>query len=164
MAVTLEAGDRAPAFLLPDQDGVMHGLADYQGAIVALYFYPKDMTPGCTTEACSIRDQYAELQALGVTILGVSTDTAESHRRFRAQQQLTFPLLVDHGAKVAERYGAWGEKTMYGRTTIGMTRATFLIGPDGNFLKVWKRAKAAGHGAAIVAAVQDINKRAARKR
>ncbi len=163
MAVTLEAGDPAPPFLLPDQDGTMHGLSDYAGRIVALYFYPKDMTPGCTTQACSLRDTEAELQALGVTVLGVSTDPAESHRRFRTAHGLPFPLLVDQGAKVAERYGAWGEKTMYGRTSLGMIRSTFLIGPDGRLLKVWKRARAAGHGPAVVAAMRDINKKAAKK-
>lgn len=160
MAVTLEAGDRAPSFLLPDQDGTMHGLSDYAGRIVALYFYPQDMTPGCTAQACSLRDAEAEMQALGVTVLGVSTDSAESHARFRQVHGLAFPLLVDQGAKVAERYGAWGEKTMYGRTSVGMTRSTFLIGPDGNLLKVWKRARASGHGAAVVAAMRDINKKA----
>lgn len=159
MAVTLQAGDRAPAFLLPDQDGKMHGLADYAGKIVALYFYPKDMTPGCTAQACSLRDAERELADLGVAVLGVSTDTAESHRRFRQQHDLSFPLLVDQGAKVAERYGAWGEKALYGRTSIGMIRSTFLIGPDGNLLKVWKRARAAGHGEAVLAAIRNIKKK-----
>ncbi len=163
MAVTLEAGDAAPPFLLPDQDGAMHGLSDYAGRIVVLYFYPKDMTPGCTAQACSLRDAEAELQALDVSVLGVSADSAESHRRFRGAHALPFPLLVDQGAKVAERYGAWGEKTLYGRTSVGMIRSTFLIGPDGRLLKVWKRARAAGHGEAVLAAMRDINKKTAKK-
>ncbi|MFA7296161.1 MAG: thioredoxin-dependent thiol peroxidase [Dehalococcoidia bacterium] len=163
MAVTLEAGDAAPPFLLPDQDGKMHGLSDYAGRIVALYFYPKDMTPGCTTQACSLRDAEAELEAMGIAVLGVSTDSAESHRRFRTAHALRFPLLVDQGAKVAERYGAWGEKTLYGRTSVGMIRSTFLIGPDGRLLKVWKRARAAAHGEAVLAAMRDINKKTAKK-
>ena len=156
MAVTLEAGDKAPSFLLPDQDGKMHGLADYKGKTVVLYFYPKDMTPGCTAQACSLRDMDAEIAAEGAVVLGVSTDSAESHQQFRAAHELPFPLLVDQGAKVATRYGSWGEKVLYGRTSVGMIRSTFIIGPDGRLLKVWKRARAAGHGDAVLKALRDI--------
>lgn len=163
MAVTLEAGDPAPAFDLLDHDGTRHRLADYRGRTVVLYFYPKDDTPGCTTEACSFRDVDAELQAAGVAVLGVSTDTAESHRRFRAKHDLGFPLLVDEGATVATAYGAWGEKVLYGRTFIGMIRSTFIIGPDGRLLRVWKRARATGHGEVVLAAIRDINTRGARQ-
>jgi peroxiredoxin Q/BCP len=154
MAVTLEAGDRAPAFSLLDQDGERHRLADYRGELVVLYFYPRDETPGCTAEACSFRDEFAAIRAEGATVLGVSTDDAESHRRFRERHGLPFPLLVDGDAKVATAYGAWGEKTLYGRKSIGMTRSTFVIGPDGRLLKVWKRAKAAGHGEAVLKALR----------
>ncbi|GAB4327124.1 MAG: thioredoxin-dependent thiol peroxidase [Dehalococcoidia bacterium] len=156
MAVTLEAGDRAPPFRLPDQDGTVHDLADYAGRTVVLYFYPRDNTPGCTKEACSFRDHFAALQDEGAVVLGVSTDSAASHRRFREQHQLPFPLLVDEGARVASAYGAWGEKTLYGNTTIGMTRSTFIIGPDGTLLKVWKRARADGHGEAVLKALRDL--------
>ncbi|MEI6664691.1 MAG: thioredoxin-dependent thiol peroxidase [Chloroflexota bacterium] len=158
MAVTLEAGDKAPTFSLPDQDGTTHKLADYAGKTVVLYFYPKDMTGGCTAQACSLRDVNAEIAAEGAVVLGVSTDTAESHQQFRAMHQLPFTLLVDEGAKVATRYGSWGEKVLYGRTSIGMIRSTFIIGPDGTLLKVWKRARAAGHGEAVLKALNDIKK------
>lgn len=157
--MTLEAGERAPDFALEDQDGVIRRLQDYRGEIVVLYFYPRDDTPGCTTEACSFRDAELQIRAEGATILGVSTDTAESHRKFREKHGLPFPLLVDQDATVATAYGAWGEKTLYGRKSIGMTRSTFIIGPDGTLLKVWKRAKAAGHGDAVLAALQDIKTR-----
>jgi peroxiredoxin Q/BCP len=159
VAVTLEAGERAPAFSLPDQDGKTHRLADYRGRTVVLYFYPRDDTPGCTAEACSFRDQEPAIQAQGAVVLGVSTDDAASHQRFRAKHGLPFPLLVDRDAKVAERYGAWGEKTLYGRKVTGMTRSTFIIGPQGRLLRVWKRARAAGHGEAVLSALQDINSR-----
>jgi peroxiredoxin Q/BCP len=154
MPVTLEAGDRAPSFTLKDQDGKTHKLADYEGKTVVLYFYPRDDTPGCTKEACSFRDEHEAISEEGAVVLGVSTDDAESHRRFREKHGLPFPLLVDEGAKVATRYGAWGEKVLYGRTSIGMTRATFVIGPDGKLTKVWKRAKAEDHGAAVLKALR----------
>lgn len=157
MAVTLEAGDAAPAFDLLDQDGGRHYLADYRGRTVILYFYPKDDTPGCTAEACSFRDVDAELQAAGVVVLGVSTNSAESHQRFRAKYDLGFPLLVDDGATVATAYGAWGEKVLYGRKFVGMIRSTFIIGPDGLLLRVWKRARAKEHGEVVRAAIRDIN-------
>ena len=150
MAITLEAGDRAPAFTLKDQDGNVHRLRDYRGQTVVLYFYPRDFTPGCTKEACSFRDVNDDIAAEGAVVLGVSTDDAESHRTFRAEHRLRFPLLVDEGAKLAARYGAWGEKTLYGRKSVGMTRSTFIIGPNGKLLRVWKRARAADHGEAVI--------------
>jgi len=155
VAVTLEAGERAPDFALRDQDGALHRLADYAGRTVVLYFYPRDATPGCTKQACSLRDEHDAILAVGAVVLGVSTDDAASHQRFRAAHALPFPLLVDEGAKVATRYGAWGEKTLYGRTSVGMTRATFVIGPDGRLQRVWKRARAEGHGAAVLAALRE---------
>ncbi|MDA1148162.1 MAG: thioredoxin-dependent thiol peroxidase [Chloroflexi bacterium] len=154
MAVTLEAGDRAPSFTLKDQDGVTHKLADYKGKTVVLYFYPNDDTPGCTKEACSFRDEHDAIAEEGAVVLGVSTNDAASHQRFRDKYTLPFPLLVDTNATVATRYGAWGEKVLYGRTSIGMTRATFVIGPDGKLTKVWKRAKAADHALAVLKALR----------
>lgn len=155
MPVTLEAGDPAPDFDLPDQDGVRHRLRDYRGQTVVLYFYPKDGTPGCTKEACSFRDNELAIRAAGARILGVSADSAASHQRFRAKHDLPFPLLVDQDAEVSTAYGAWGEKVLYGRKSIGMTRSTFIIGPDGVLKKVWKRARAEGHGEAVLAALQS---------
>ena len=160
MAVTLAAGDRAPAFRLRDQDGEQHALEDYRGKIVVLYFYPKDETHGCTTQACSLRDSFGDIHAEGATVLGVSTDDAASHRAFRAHHQLPFALLVDEGAVLATKYGTWGEKTLYGRTSIGMTRATFVIGPDGTLLRVWKRVRAADHGATVLKALRTLKGRA----
>ena len=154
MPVTLAKGDQAPDFQLSDQDGNLHKLADYAGRTVVLYFYPRDDTPGCTKQACSLRDDMEEITAEGAVVLGVSTDSAESHQEFIAKHELNFPLLVDTEAEVATRYGAWGEKVLYGRKSIGMTRATFVIGPDGVLTKVWKRAKAADHGQAVLKALR----------
>ena len=154
MPVTLAKGDSAPDFQLADQDGNVHKLGDYAGQTVVLYFYPRDDTPGCTKQACSFRDDLDEIKAEGAVVLGVSTDTAESHQKFIAKHELNFPLLVDTEAEVATRYGAWGEKVLYGRKSIGMTRATFVIGPDGLLTKVWKRAKAADHGQAVLKALR----------
>ena len=156
MPITLGAGDAAPTFELADQDGEVHRLADYQGQTVVLYFYPRDFTPGCTTQACSLRDTHQEIADEGAVVFGVSTDDAESHQKFREEHGLPFPLLVDAEAKVATRYGAWGEKTLYGRKSIGMTRATFIIGPSGRLLKVWKRARAADHGEAVLKALRAL--------
>ncbi|MGE3962299.1 MAG: thioredoxin-dependent thiol peroxidase [Dehalococcoidia bacterium] len=152
MAITLEAGEKAPAFTLKDQDGKAHSLKDYAGKTVVLYFYPKDDTPGCTKEACSFRDNFSAIEAAGAVVLGVSADDASSHQKFRAKYELPFPLLVDEGAKVASAYGAWGEKVLYGKTVIGMTRSTFVIGPDGKLVRVWKRVQAEGHGAQVLKA------------
>ena len=125
-------------------------MADYRGQTVVLYFYPRDNTPGCTKQACGFRDNHADIQKEGAIVLGVSTDDAESHTAFRGEYNLPFPLLVDEGAEVSTRYGAWGEKTLYGRKSIGMTRSTFVIGPDGTFTKVWKRARAADNAEAVL--------------
>lgn len=150
MAITLAAGDTPPDFELRDQDGNTHRLADYRGRTVVLYFYPRDNTPGCTKQACGFRDQHEAIGAEGAVVLGVSTDTAASHAQFREQHGLPFPLLVDEDAAVATAYGAWGEKTLYGRKSIGMTRSTFVIGPEGTLTKVWKRAKAADNAEAVL--------------
>ena len=154
MPVTLSRGDFAPNFELADQDGRVHRLADYAGQTVVLYFYPRDDTPGCTKQACSFRDELPAIAAGGAVVLGVSTDSADAHQRFREKHRLNFPLLVDAEAEVATRYGAWGEKILYGRKIIGMTRATFIIGPSGALLKVWKRARAADHGQAVLKALR----------
>lgn len=150
MPVTLAAGDVAPDFDLEDQDGRRHRLADYAGRTVVLYFYPKDETPGCIKQACSLRDHHDAINEEGAVVLGVSADDAESHRAFREHHSLPFPLLVDADKQVSTAYGSWGEKVLYGRTSIGMTRSTFVIGPDGRLMKVWKRATAAGHGERVL--------------
>ena len=154
MAITLKAGDAAPNFELTDQDGNLHSLGKYRGRTVVLYFYPRDDTPGCTTQACSFRDAHDEIAAEDAVVLGVSVDDADSHQRFRESHGLQFPLLVDEEAMVAKRYGSWGEKVLYGRRFVGMTRSTFVIGPDGRLTKVWKRARAAEHGEAVLKAIR----------
>jgi len=154
MPITLEAGDRAPDFALKDQDGNTHRLKDYAGKTVVLYFYPKDDTPGCTKEACSFRDQHEAIVEREAVVLGVSKDDAESHQKFREKFDLPFPLLIDDDAKVATAYGAWGEKQLYGKTVIGMTRSTFIIGPDGHVKKVWKQVQAEGHAEKVLEALR----------
>ena len=156
VSITLAAGDAAPEFDLPDQDGNAHRLTNYRGSTIVLYFYPRDETPGCTIQACSFRDAHAEIAAEGAVVLGVSGDDARSHQSFRQNHALPFPLLVDEGAAVAREYGAWGEKVLYGRRFLGLTRSTFLIGPDGNLLKVWKRARAREHGQAVLKALRTL--------
>jgi peroxiredoxin Q/BCP len=141
----LEAGQKAPAFSLKDQDGKTVKLSDFKGQQVVLYFYPKDNTPGCTQEACDFRDEASALKKAGAVVLGVSTDSEASHQKFIQKYALNFPLLVDADHAVAEKYGAWGEKQMYGKTFQGLIRSTFLIGGDGKLKQVWPKVKVAGH-------------------
>jgi peroxiredoxin Q/BCP len=156
VAITLTAGDPAPVFDLPDQDGTVHRLTEYRGRTVVLYFYPRDETPGCTAQACSFRDLSDGFIAEDAVVLGVSADDAQSHRSFRKNHALPFPLLVDEGAAVAKEFGAWGEKNLYGRRFMGISRSTFLIGPDGNLLKVWKRARPQEHGPDVLKALRSL--------
>jgi thioredoxin-dependent peroxiredoxin len=140
-----EVGDRAPAFTLPDQSGEPVKLSDFKGKAVVLYFYPKDDTPGCTREACSFRDEHSALVKAGAVVLGVSPDSTASHQKFAGKFELPFPLLADTDHTVSEKYGAWGEKSLYGRKFMGITRSTFLIGKDGNVARVWPKVKVDGH-------------------
>lgn len=152
----LEEGSKAPAFTLAADDGSKVKLADLKGSPVVLYFYPKDDTPGCTKEACAFRDLHAELAKLGAKVLGVSPDDTASHVKFRDKFQLNFPLLADTEHKVAEAYGAWREKNMYGKKSMGIQRSTFLIGPDGKIVKVWKRVQVDGHDAEVLEALKGL--------
>ena len=153
----LHEGDVAPDFTLPTDGGGGATLSDYRGKKVVLYFYPKDDTPGCTTEACNFRDDYSQILAAGAAVLGVSPDTVTSHGKFKIKFGLPYALLSDPDHRVAEMYGAWGEKVLYGRRFVGMVRSTFIIGPTGQLLRVWKRARAQGHGEAVLAAIRDIS-------
>jgi peroxiredoxin Q/BCP len=146
----LDAGDRAPAFALPDQDGTTVSLDQFAGRQVVLYFYPRDDTPGCTKEACQFNDNLQAFSRAEVQVLGVSADTAAKHQKFRDKYGLTFPLLTDADHAVGEAYGAWGEKTLYGKKTIGVIRSTFLIGPDGTIQRAWYHVKADGHAAKVL--------------
>lgn len=140
-----KAGDLAPDFTLSDEQGRSHALSQYRGQKVILYFYPKDDTPGCTTEACGFRDRLGSFTDHRAVVLGVSPDSVESHRRFVQKYGLNFPLLADEGHRVAERYGVWVEKKRYGATTMGIARTTFVIGPDGRIEHVFRNVRPDGH-------------------
>lgn len=144
----------APEFSLLDETGTQRSLAEFRGKVVVLYFYPKDDTPGCTTEACSLRDDYSAYEKAGVVILGVSPDSPKSHAKFKAKYQLPFPLLADEEHKVCELYGVWGLKKFMGREYDGVFRTTFLIGPDGMIQRVYENVKPAEHSAELLAAIQ----------
>jgi peroxiredoxin Q/BCP len=153
--MAVQEGKAAPAFTLHDAEDKPVSLADFAGKDVVLYFYPKDDTPGCTKEACGFRDAFRELQRLGVVVLGVSADSAASHQKFRAKYKLPFPLLSDPDRKVMTKYGAYGEKMMYGKKTLGVIRSTVWIGPDGKVKKHWARvAKAETHPDQVLEALQ----------
>ncbi len=141
-------------FTLLDQNGQPHSLHDYLGKWVVLYFYPKDDTPGCTTEACNFRDSFRELQKLGVVVLGVSKDSVASHGKFAAKYQLNFPLLSDPDHKVIEEYQAWGEKKFMGKLFLGILRTTYLINPKGEIAKVYPHVNPTLHAAEILADLQ----------
>jgi peroxiredoxin Q/BCP len=149
----LEAGAKAPSFTLPDQDGNTVSLSQFAGKRVIVYFYPKDDTPGCTAEACQFNDNLAAFERADVPVLGISPDKAESHQKFRAKYGLDFNLLSDPDHKVMERYGAWGEKKMYGRTTTGVIRSTFLVDEKGKVARSWYNVKADGHAGQVLAEV-----------
>ena len=154
--MAIQEGRKAPVFTLPDAQGRPVSLADLEGRHVIVYFYPRDDTPGCTKEACGFRDGWKELSKLGVEVLGVSPDGAEAHQRFAKKYALPFRLLSDPDKKVMTRYGAFGEKTMYGRKTQGVIRSTVWIGPDGAVIKHWKRvAKAADHPEQVLEALRE---------
>jgi peroxiredoxin Q/BCP len=158
MSDWLDEGDKAPEFVLTADDGSKVKLAGLKGSPVVLYFYPADDTPGCTREACAFRDRSGELKKLGAKVLGVSPDDVESHVKFKKKFQLNFPLLADPDHKVAEKFGAWREKNMYGKKTMGIVRSTFLIGPDGVIKKVWKSVKVDGHDEAVMEALKQMDK------
>jgi len=151
----IEEGRKAPAFTLTADDGSKVKLSELKGSPVVLYFYPKDDTPGCTKEACAFRDRSKELKKLGAKVFGVSPDTVESHVKFRDKYELNFPLLADPEHKVAEKYGAWREKNMYGKKSMGIQRSTYLIDADGKVTKVWKRVQVAGHDQQVLDALAE---------
>jgi peroxiredoxin Q/BCP len=158
MSDWIEPGQRAPSFKLTADDGTQVRLEDLRGQPVVLYFYPKDDTPGCTREACAFRDRQAELKKLGARVLGVSPDAVESHARFRDKFQLNFPLLADTGHEVAEKYGAWREKNMYGKKSMGVQRSTYLIDAEGRVAHVWKRVSVDGHDEQVLEALAKLRR------
>ncbi len=150
-------GQEAPAFELDGSDGRKHALKDYAGRTVVLYFYPRDNTPGCTKEACGFRDLHCRLAKLDAVVLGVSKDSRASHDRFIRDFQLPFVLLSDPGAEVLRLYGAWGEKSIYGKTSVGAIRSTVIIGPDGIVRKHWQTVKdAATHPADVLEFLTEV--------
>jgi peroxiredoxin Q/BCP len=153
--MALSVGDKAPDFSLPASTGGNVSLKDFAGKKVVLYFYPKDDTPGCTTEACGFRDVNQDLVDAGAVVLGVSADDLESHGKFRDKYGLNFPLLSDKEKEVANAYDAWGERQVQGRTVIGMKRMTFLIDQEGKIKKVWPAVRPDGHAQEVLDALKE---------
>jgi len=152
----IDEGKKAPAFSLKDQDGKTHSLKDYAGRPLVLYFYPKDDTPGCTTEACSFRDALPDFSKVKATVLGVSVLGTDSKAKFAKKHGLNFPLLADEDHAVADKYGAWQEKSMYGRKYRGVARITYLIDADGTVAKRWDKVSVGSHADEVLAAVKAL--------
>ena len=152
--MTLETGAKAPEFSLPADDGTTVTLAGLRGNNIVLYFYPKDDTSGCTTEACGFRDSWEDVQKNGAIVLGVSPDSIASHQKFKQKYRIPFPLLADTDHRVADAYGAWGEKSMYGRKYRGILRTTFLIDAEGRIARVFEKVRPEGHAAEVLAALR----------
>jgi peroxiredoxin Q/BCP len=152
--MALTVGSKAPDFKLPSTEGKDVSLKDLRGKKVVLYFYPKDDTPGCTREACGFRDNFARVKSAGAVVYGVSKDSMASHDKFRDKYELPFPLLSDAGNEVAKEYGAFGEKTMYGKKVTGTIRSTYLIGEDGKIEAVWSPVKVDGHVDKVLVALK----------
>ncbi len=150
----LEVGKKAPAFTLINQDGAKVSLKDFAGQRVVLYFYPADDTPGCTTEACQFNDELKAFAKLDTVVLGVSPNNEASHIKFREKYGLKFNLLCDPDKKMMEKYGAYGEKILYGKTVVGVIRSTFIIGPTGTIERTWYSVKTNGHAAKVLEALQ----------
>ncbi len=152
----IDPGEVAPDFELPDQDGQTVKLSDLRGKPVVVYFYPKADTPGCTTQACGVRDHQADYSAAGAIVLGISPDPVAKVKRFHDKQSLNFPLLADQDHAVAERYGVWVQKSMYGRTYWGNERTTFVLDPSGKVVEVLRKVKPAEHDERVLAALSTV--------
>ena len=153
-----KAGEVAPAFTLADQAGKEHTLSEYKGKWVLLYFYPKDDTPGCTIEACTIRDQFKDFKKIGAVVLGVSVDSVASHKKFAEKFELPFTLLADTTKEVVSAYGVFGEKKMMGRTYMGIRRSSFLIDPKGKIAKAYEKVRPEFHAAEVIADLKELQK------
>jgi peroxiredoxin Q/BCP len=151
----IQAGIQAPDFVLPDENGDERKLSEYRGKPVVLYFYPKDDTPGCTTEACNFRDDYSQYEQAGVEILGVSPDSPEKHSKFKKKYQLPFTLLADEDHTVCELYGVWGKKRFRGREYMGVLRTTYLIDSKGEIVKVFENVKPSDHSSEVIEALAE---------
>ena len=153
----VEINDKAPSFKLADQNGAIHQLSDYSGKYILLYFYPKDNTPGCTTEACTIRDAWSDFAQYNAVVLGVSPDSVESHKKFESKFSLPFTLLADPDKKLLEAYGVWVEKNMFGNKYMGVKRSSVLIGPDGKIAKVYKTVSPKKHAVQVLEDLKKLN-------
>ena len=151
----MKVGQKAPDFTVQDDSGKKVKLSDYKGKKVVLYFYPKDDTPGCTKEACNFRDGLSEIAEKGAVVLGVSTDDVKSHQKFKSKFELNFPLLADTDKKIVEAYDVWKEKSMYGRTYMGIERTTFVIGKDGKISHIFPKVKVDDHYDEVVEALEE---------
>jgi peroxiredoxin Q/BCP len=149
----IDAGKKAPAFRLKDQNGTLHALSDHAGQAVVLYFYPKDDTPGCTAESCDFEARLPDLKKSGAVVFGVSILDEKSKAKFARKHGLTFPLLADADHAVAEKYGVWQEKARYGRKYMGIVRTTYFIGPDGKVVRRWDKVKVEGHAEEVAAEI-----------
>lgn len=152
----LEVGDRAPQFTLQDQDGAKVALKNLKGQPVVVYFYPKDDTPGCTTQACGIRDQWQEFEEAGAVVLGISPDDVDSHATFAAKYDLPHRLLADPERTVIQKYGAWGKKSMYGKEYEGVIRSSVLVGPTGKIAAVWPNIQPKKHADSVLRAIRAL--------
>ena len=153
----IDPGKKAPSFSLPDQEGKTRSLSDYAGQPVVLYFYPKDDTPGCTTESCAFQDNLPKFKKSNAAVLGVSVLDTKSKAKFADKYGLKFPLLADQDHATIAKYGVWQEKSMYGKKYMGVARTTYLIGPDGKVAKRWDGVKVDGHAEEVLAAVQGLS-------
>ncbi len=156
--MTLKIGQKAPGIKLADQNGTVHQLKDYVGQWVLVYFYPKDDTPGCTTEACTLRDNFPKFKKLKAVVLGISVDSVQKHETFANKYELPFTLLADEDKKVVESYGVWTEKSMYGRKYMGTLRTSFLIDPTGKIAKIYENVKPALHAEEVLADIASLIK------
>ncbi len=148
----------APALTLPDQTGTIQSLNNYVGTWVLVYFYPKDDTPGCTTEACTLRDKYAEYKEHGITILGVSADSVKSHEKFAQKYDLPFTILADEAKEAVNAWGVWGEKSFLGKKFMGIKRTSFLVDPKGKIAKIYENVKPADHAAEVLSDIRALQK------
>lgn len=155
----MEINKTAPDFTLPDQDGKNHTLSDYKGQWVLVYFYPKDDTPGCTTEACTLRDNFPTFKKLKIQVFGISTDSIKSHKKFANKYELPFTLLADEEKKVVGKYDVWRVKNMYGREYFGIVRNSYLINPDGKIAKIYEKVKPATHAEEVLKDIKELSKK-----
>lgn len=158
VGVKLKEGDKAPDFILPDQEGKEHSLSDYKGKWVLVYFYPKDNTPGCTIEACSLRDSIEDIRSAGAEVLGISTDSVKSHSGFAGKYKLPFLIFADSDKKVVADYGVWGKKKFMGREYMGTNRVSFLIDKKGRIAKIYEKVKPLGHAKEVLADLELFKK------